>query len=158
MEQKKLPSDSELHMIPVFDEVDGRDFRLLQRFTEVVKFSAGSLIFREGSPGDAMFFILKGEVNILKTSINEEKVLLATLGKGNVLGEMSLVDNAPRSATAIAKTDIELVSLRKDSFFRLVDDHPRPACKIMLKLMRTISLRLRQVGSKFADVKEYNGP
>ena len=154
MSSKRRPSDAELQTIPIFDEVDGPDFSLLQRFAEVVNYPAGMRMFGEGAPGDAMFFLLKGEVNIMKESVTGEKVLLATLGKGNVLGEMSLVDNAPRSATAVAKTDIELIVLTKESFLNLVESHPRPACKIMLKLMRTLSLRLRQVDSKVADIKK----
>lgn len=152
MESKRRPTDTELQKIPVFDEVDGRNFNWLQKFTEVVIYPTGSLIFREGTPGDSMFFILSGEIDIIKTSIKGENVLLATLEKGNVLGEMSLVDNAPRFATAVSKTNSDLVILRKESFFNLVEDHPRPACKIMLKLLRTLSLRLRQVDSKFADI------
>jgi len=154
MKKSRCPNDSELQMIPVFDEVEGRDLGLLQQFTEVIDYSAGLSMFREGGDGDAMFFILRGEVDIKKSSISGEEILLATLGKGTVLGEMSLVDNAPRSATAVAKTDIELVVLRKDSFFSLVEDHPRPACKILLKLLRTLSLRLRQVDSRVADINK----
>lgn len=147
----RRPTYDELHMIPIFDEVDGRDFIWLGKSTEVHSFGNGAEIFKEGAPGDAMYFILEGEVDIIKRSIDNKPVHLATLPKGTVFGEMSLVDSAPRSAAAIAKTPSQLIVLKKHSFFRLVEDHPRPACKILMKLMRTLSMRLRLVDSKFVD-------
>ena len=69
MQFKRRPTDTELQKIPVFDEVDGGDFKLLQKFTEVVTYPAASLIFREESPGDSMFFVLSGAVDNIKSAI-----------------------------------------------------------------------------------------
>ena len=154
MQQKRPPTDTELQKIPLFDEVEGKDFTLLQDFTRVVHYPADSLIFKEGTPGDSMYFILSGEIDIIKSSIVGEDVLLATLQKGSVLGEMSLVDNAARSATARARSESELIIFTRDAFFDLVKNHSRPACMIMLKLLRTLSLRLRQADSRVADIKQ----
>ena len=145
------PTTEELSMIPIFDEVAGSDLQWIEKVAQVQKIPKGTPLFREGSPGDAMYFIMSGEVDIIKESLEGKAVLLATLCKGAVLGEMSLVDSAPRSATAVAKRDVKLILLKKHSFQILTDEHPGPACKILLKLLRTLSLRLRQADSKVAD-------
>ena len=145
------PTTDEISSIPIFDEVDGRDFQWIEKTAYVQNLPKGTPLFKEGTPGDAMFFISSGEIDIIKEAEGGKQVHLATLYKGAVLGEMSLVDSAPRSASAVAKTDVKLIYLKKDSFKIFLDEHPRPACKILLKLLRTLSLRLRQADSKVVD-------
>lgn len=151
MSSGRHPTFEELEMIPIFDEVAGPDFKLLAKAAEVDNYKAGMEIFKEGAPGDAMYFIISGQVEIVKKSASGESKRLALLPKGTVLGEMSLVDSAPRSATAIANTDVKMVLMKKHAFQTLTDEFPRPACKIMLKLLRTLSMRLRQTDSKIVD-------
>jgi len=151
MGRGRHPTFEELGMVPMFDEVDGRDLKLLAQASELAVYGAGMEIFREGAPGDAMYFILSGQVEIIKKTADGKPKVLALLPKGTVLGEMSLVDSAPRSASAIAKTDVKMVLMEKHAFQRLTDEHPRPACKIMLKLLRTLSMRLRQSDSRLVD-------
>jgi CRP-like cAMP-binding protein len=102
-------------------------------------FAAGQKIFSEGEPGDAMYVVVEGEVDLLvKGKLVEE------LGPGGVLGEMALIDTGQRSATAVAKTACRLVAIDEKRFHFLVRQTPNFA----LQLMRIIADRLRRMDSR----------
>jgi CRP/FNR family transcriptional regulator, cyclic AMP receptor protein len=95
---------------------------------------AGDVIFREGDAADDLFVIKSGQVRI---QVGNKTV--ADLPADTIFGEMALIDNAPRSATATALTDVELVPVSEKQFLFLVSQTPNFA----LKVMRTLARRLR---------------
>lgn len=99
-------------------------------------FSAGQTIFKEGEPGELMYVIQDGEVDILA-----KDQLVETIGPGGVLGEMALLDASARSATAIAKTDCKLVPLDARRFQIHVHHTPYFA----IQVMRVMADRLRRM-------------
>ena len=102
-------------------------------------FSAGHQIFTVGQPGDVMYVVKEGEVDIV---INDKVV--DTVGPGGLIGEMALIDKRPRSATAIAKTDCKLVSVNEQRFQRLVQQTPHFA----IQVMKVMAQRLRQMDAQ----------
>jgi CRP-like cAMP-binding protein len=98
------------------------------------EYKAGDIIFKEGDPGTEFFVIQSGKVDIQLGNR-----LLGTLGDHDIFGEMALIDPAPRSATAIAKTDVKLVPVGEKQFLFLVSRTPHFA----LNVMRTLARRLR---------------
>jgi CRP/FNR family transcriptional regulator, cyclic AMP receptor protein len=101
---------------------------------ETRRVRAGGIIFREGESADELFVIKSGYVRI---QIGNRT--MADLAADNIFGEMALIDNEPRSATAIAITDVELVPVSEKQFLFLVSQTPYFA----LKVMRTLAQRLR---------------
>lgn len=101
-----------------------------------VVFSAGQTIFEEGQSGDTMFAVKQGEVDI----IYREKVL-ETVHEGGILGEMALVDHHPRSASAVARTDCQLVPINEERFKTLIHTTPFFA----LQVLRITVDRLRRM-------------
>ena len=101
--------------------------------------SAGQHIFTAGQPGDMMYVVKEGEVEVV---INGK--VIDTVGPGGILGEMALIDRRPRSATAIAKTDCKLVSVNEQRFQRLVQQTPHFA----LQVMKVMAQRLRQMDAQ----------
>jgi CRP/FNR family cyclic AMP-dependent transcriptional regulator len=99
-------------------------------------FPAGKNIFTVGEPGEMMYVIKEGEVEVI---VNGKVV--DTVGPGGILGEMALIDKHPRSATATAKTDCKLVSVNELRFQRLVQQTPHFA----IQVMRVMAQRLRQM-------------
>ena len=104
---------------------------------DAVHFPAGADIFKEGDPGRMMYVMLAGKARILVHGVEVEEV-----GPGGVLGEMALIDNTPRSATATAITDCRLVAIGEKRFDFLVQQHPRFA----IQIMRVMASRLRAAG------------
>jgi len=102
-------------------------------------FTAGQHIFTAGQPGDTMYVVKEGEVEIL---VNGKVV--DTLGPSGILGEMVLIDKGPRSATAVAKTDCKLVSVNEQRFQRLVQQTPHFA----IQVMRVMAQRLRHMDAQ----------
>ncbi len=103
-------------------------------------FPVGSVVFVEGDLGLAMYVIEKGEVEIRKKMGNEETIL-ATLGKGDFFGEMCMLeDQTPRTASALAKSDVEAVMIDQSAFSFILRSNP----EIAVRMMRKLVLRLRQ--------------
>jgi CRP-like cAMP-binding protein len=112
-----------------------RDFS--DRFLRI--FGDGDVIFEEGSAGKHMYVIVSGSVRIVKKSEGEDAVI-AALGKGELFGEMALVDSLPRSASAIAVgDDTSVVEIDHAQFAYLVGQQPAFA----LIILKALSLRLR---------------
>jgi CRP-like cAMP-binding protein len=105
----------------------------------LAKIPAGGLIFDEGEVGTEMFVIQSGTVEILKRVKGGEKSL-ATLEKGDFFGEMSILEEVPRTATARAKTDVELVRINQSTF----DEMLRHNGEIAVRMLRKLSRRLRE--------------
>jgi CRP/FNR family cyclic AMP-dependent transcriptional regulator len=101
---------------------------------------AGEAIFKEGDEAHQLFVIKSGEVII--QSGNRK---LAELSTSQIFGEMALIDDAPRSANAVAKTDVELVAVSEKQFLFLVSQTPFFA----LKVMRVLARRLRATNKSF---------
>ena len=112
---------------------------LFRNATDCEFFSAGQTIFQEGQPGDVMYAVTEGEVDILV-----HNKVIDTAGPGGILGEMALIDAKPRSATAIAKTDCKLVPISAKRFTFLVQQTPHFA----LQVMRVMADRLRHMDAQ----------
>ncbi len=98
-------------------------------------YEPGQVIFREGDPGDSMYVILEGEIEI---RVHEKAI--DTSGAGQIIGEMALVDKSPRSATAVAKTACKVVPVNEKQFSFMVQETPHFA----ITVMRLMCDRLRQ--------------
>ncbi len=114
---------------------------LFQNTTDFESFSAGQVVFEQGQSGKKMYVILEGEVNVL---VNGN--LVETLEPGTVVGEMALIEDGLRSATAVASTDCKLVALNEQRFAFLVQHNPYFATQ----LLEIMSQRIRRMNKQFA--------
>ncbi len=116
------------------------DFQLLANAGfPPMRFQPGDAIFEEGSKGDTMFVIRSGEVVIERGG-----KVMETVPPGGIFGEMALIDGAPRSATARAKTECEVAPITEKSFLFLVHETPFFA----IAVMRTLADRLRRLNER----------
>jgi CRP/FNR family cyclic AMP-dependent transcriptional regulator len=115
-------------------------------------FPAGSEIIQEGEPGDSMFIMVSGEVEITKQltlvldeDTPKERVMIRLKAENGVyFGEMSLLENETRSATVTASTDCHLLELKQKDFLDLVHQKPDMGLKLMLRLAQVLSQHLRK--------------
>jgi CRP-like cAMP-binding protein len=113
----------------------------------VVTYPAGTRIYREGEVGTEMFTIRSGEVEITRTT-NGETFTLARLRKGDFFGEMSLLEDMPREATASARTDVELVRVNGAVFEEMLRRNP----EIALRMLRRLSRQAREATAFVEEV------
>ena len=99
---------------------------LFRNATDYKTFSAGQIIFKEGQPGDLMYVVMEGAVDVLL----HDKIVYS-IGPGGILGEMALIDTQPRSATAVAKTACKLVPIDEKRFTSLIQQTPHFAVEVM---------------------------
>ena len=109
---------------------------LFEHAGNVQEFQAGTTIFAEGTPGDVMYVVLDGEVEV-----RVRRELVEVVGPGEIVGEMALIDAIPRSATTVARSDCRLALVDERRFLFLVQDTPFFA----LHVMRVLAERLRNV-------------
>ena len=111
---------------------------------EKTSFAAGDTVFKAGEAGNVMYIVTDGEVNIM-----EDSILLETAGPGSLVGEMALIDDEPRSATVVAKTDCRLVPIDRRRFEFMVQETPFFA----LTVMKILADRLRRTNAKILTGK-----
>ncbi|MCX7152860.1 MAG: cyclic nucleotide-binding domain-containing protein [Proteobacteria bacterium] len=107
--------------------------------SELAAFAPGQVIFAEGEPGELMYVVHDGEVEL-----HVKGKLVDTLGEGGVLGEMALVDHEPRVATATAKTACKLMPVAEKRFMFMIQQTPHFA----LQIMRVMAERLRRMDER----------
>ena len=137
-----------LARIDLFAGLDERDLQLLASVCRQREYRAGSTLFRQGDTGVGLYVITSGTVHITQ-AIDPDKAEedLGTAGSGSVLGDMSLLDDLPRSATVTAVTDVTALVLPVWEFRTTLREHPDMA----LSLLSTLSRRLRNVESHISD-------
>jgi CRP/FNR family transcriptional regulator, cyclic AMP receptor protein len=128
-----------LNDVSIFRLLDDAERRTLAALFEQRSCAVGETIFHQGEPGDEIFLVGNGRVQAFVTSDTGEKIILAEVMRGEVFGEISLLDGGPRTATAVAIEQTELLTLDRDKLLELVKRHPHVA----LDLLAVMGQRLR---------------
>src|SRR5947208_16295540 len=115
-------------------------------------FAVGQVLFREGDPADSVFRLLSGAVDIFR-ELNGEPILLGTVGAGQFVGEMGVVENRPRSATARAASEVEVESFTPPEFLDQITGSPRAA----RELIERLSDRLREADDRIVEDERRTG-
>ena len=137
--------DDLLSAIPLFEELSARELDAVQRLLHRREYVAGESIFVQGEPGLGMYIIARGEVSIQSEPTGRE---LVALGDGDFFGEIALLNEVIRTATARARTDCTLLSLFQPDLLGLLDRNPRLGVKILVALSRLVGLRLVEVSDE----------
>lgn len=116
----------------------------------MVEISEGEDLFAEGDPGGVLYVILQGKLKVWVTAGDHRKEL-AHLRTGEIIGEISLVDASPRSASATASMDTTLYALQRRGLLGMLRSHPVPAAKVLWAIMETVSWRLRNVTEEMVE-------
>lgn len=134
------------------DALEAEDRAVLDRYLETVRFQPGEVLFAEGSPGDGCFIIEEGEIRleVARPEVDSDGVL-GFLEPGSILGELSLLDREPRSASAYAHTAVTVRRLDLAAIERLVGEHPRIGLGVYRALGRDAAQKLRRTTRKLAD-------
>ena len=103
----------------------------------------GSILMRQGEPGDSLYFVVSGRLRVFGLRDDGEQVTIGEVGPGETVGEMALLANEPRSASTDALTDCELLRLSKAGFDRLISDHPKTMAVFTRIIVARLTSRIR---------------
>ncbi len=129
-----------LKKVPLFANIETSKLKLMAFASERLTFRPGQVLVKQGDQGDAAYIILEGEAEVVLSQDDGSEVVVATLKKNSVLGEIAILCDVPRTATVRAKDKTETLKITKDLFFRLVQDFPQ----IGLEVMRILAARLEK--------------
>ncbi len=137
-----------LRLVPFFtkmqpDEAEGLAQKLVPR-----RFSSGQIIFHHGDPGGLLYIISKGKVKITHSTPEGQEALLAILGEGDFFGELALLDDSPRSATAEAIQPTETLTLHRDDFLRYISNNP----EFSQHVLQTMAHHIRRLNNQISDI------
>ena len=136
---------------PLFNALKGNQLNIVADHMNYYEIDTGEILFKEGDKGDYICFVLDGVIDVLKKSVTGDSVVIAVLPKGRSFGEMSILDNFPRSATAKARTKSSFLTLTRMSFDKILKDYPQIGITILKGISRILSQNLRQTSSRLAD-------
>ncbi len=140
-----------IEIIHLFDDFEREDILALLAQMNCYRVHAESPIIFEDEPGDFMMLLLSGSVDIVKKDSDGIYQQLGIIGPGKVVGEMSLVDDEPRSAGCIAGTEVEFAVLDRDGLRRILAESPTVGCKLLMVLLLMSNARLRDISGRLAD-------
>lgn len=132
-----------LKQIPLFKGITYMDLVKLSKFLHLRKYGQNEIIFFEKEPGAGLYIVKSGQVKIFIKSLEGEERELVKLGSGTFFGEVALIDEAPRSASAICMEDTELLGFFRPDLMTLLDRDPRLSSKILWQLALVVGQRLR---------------
>ena len=122
-----------LRNIPLFAKIDPAKLKLLAFTSERLQYLSGDELFHQGDDGDAAYVILEGEADIL-VDTPKGSMKVARLGKNDIIGEIAILCDVPRTATVVAHGDLETLRVSKDGFFHLVTQFPQVGIEVMSAL------------------------
>lgn len=137
-----------LSKVPLFQGLTTQALELISRVANEESHALGTKIFQHGDPGDKLYIILDGKVRISREVPGMGEEALAVLGPGSVFGEMSLLDEAPRSADARVHERCRLLTVPKDAFEDLLFLHKDLAYEVLWSFVRMLTQRLRETNDK----------
>ncbi len=148
------PLVSLLAEVPLFKLLDNDERATLAQMMEQSSFTAGARIFQEGEPGDRMYVVCSGEVELATKDKLGQKLVLTTAARGDLFGEMSMLDHGARNAQATVLADAELLVLDRPTLIEFLRRRPEAALDMMAVMgsrMRATTNRLRQMATRNAN-------
>ena len=140
--------DAYIRDLPLLARLPDDDLKALASRGRVRRFNAGTTIFHEGDPGDAMYVVVDGKLRMSRLSGSGTEATLALIGAGDCTGELALFDGRPRSATATAMQATRAFVVSREDFINWVRERPAAA----LALLETLSLRIRRTNEIVTDL------
>ena len=133
---------------PLLENFSQPEVLLLAQFMVVYRAPHGAEIIREGEGGDFMLMLLEGRIEVHKRDRWNSPQLLASVESGRTLGEMSMIDGAPRFATCVAAESCLIAVLDRESLARIIVEQPLLGAKVLMELVLMLSHRLRATSQR----------
>ena len=136
-----------LRRIPLFANVEPAKLKLMCFASERITYKGGQSLFEQGDIGDAAFIIIAGTADVIVN--REAPMVVAQLGKDDIVGEIAILVNIPRTASVTATSELIVLKITKDLFFRMVTDFP----EMGVEIMRVLAQRLEQTTAQLLKAR-----
>jgi len=145
---RKVPSDVKeelrfLSSVPIFDTLSQGQLRKIHKLIHVRRYKREEIVFRQGDPGVGMYIVRDGQIDVYHEFADMTKTRITTLKAGDFFGEIALLNEISRSATAVASTDSTLFGLFRPDLLDVMDSDPKLGLKIIYRIAQIIAERLR---------------
>jgi len=144
-----------LKSVDIFSLLSEGEIDEIRAHLEDINVEAGSVLFRQGDEGNELYIVRLGSVATSIDLPDGKSREIAVFKSGDFFGEMSIFENAPRSATCTAREKSELLVLHQRSIFRIIENHPTAAQKIMYRMLNITTQRLRNTGDFLFDMVQW---
>ncbi|HIL08541.1 MAG TPA: cyclic nucleotide-binding domain-containing protein [Candidatus Latescibacteria bacterium] len=142
-----------LKKVPIFQDLGRREFNKIESILHRRNWNADEVIINEGAPGVGMYIIVAGEVRITQVGEDGVQQQLAILTGGDFFGEQALLDESPRTASAYASETCKIIGFFRPDLLELIESNPRLGLKIVMRLSKMISVRLRRTNRLLKEAR-----
>ena len=129
-----------LRNVPLFKKIDPAKLKLLAFTSEHLEFDEGDALFLQGDTGDAAYILLEGDAHVLVDVAPGQTIKVASLRQNDIVGEIAILCDVPRTATVVAASRLVSMKISKDGFFNLVTQFPQ----VGMEIMHELAARLHQ--------------
>jgi CRP/FNR family cyclic AMP-dependent transcriptional regulator len=136
-----------LGSVSIFSSLDEKQLDLLLGATTTKRLAPKEILFRKGDPGNQLYGILSGSLKVMATGSDGKDVMFTLMGRGEVIGEISLLDSGERSATVVAVEQTELLTLHRRELIPFLESHPHAA----IGLAGVLAARVRRLSERTED-------
>jgi CRP-like cAMP-binding protein len=136
-----------LRRIPLFANVEPAKLKLMCFASERITYKSGQSLCEQGDIGDAAFIILEGAADVIVT--HDAPMVVAQVGKDDIVGEIAILVDIPRTATITATGELTALKITKDLFFRMITDFP----EMGVEIMRVLAQRLEQTTAQLLKAR-----
>jgi len=136
-----------LRRIPLFANVEPAKLKLMCFASERITYKSGQSLCEQGDIGDAAYIIIEGNADVIVT--REAPMVVAQVGKDDIVGEIAILVDIPRTATVTATNELTALKITKDLFFRMVTDFP----EMGVEIMRVLAQRLEQTTAQLLKAR-----
>jgi CRP-like cAMP-binding protein len=137
--------------LPLFESLKLKEIEIVSNYVQRYELKEGQILFNQWDKAESVYFVEQGALAVLTKCGPDKYNEHATLGRGRSIGEMSLIDNFPRTATVRSKAETVLVLLTRNAFEELMAAHHELGIKIIKGLARLLAQNLRKTSSRLAD-------
>jgi len=141
-----------LNQVNIFSTLTKQEMPHVTKYLDSVNIKKGQILFKEGDKGNELFIVKKGSIISTIKLPNGEQKQIAQFLAGDFFGEMSIFENAPRSATCLAGQSSVLYKMHERHFFQVMETFPDIAIKIMYKMLNITTQRLRNTSKFLSDM------
>jgi CRP/FNR family transcriptional regulator, cyclic AMP receptor protein len=136
----------------IFKPLSDQEIAVLSKIVDEKSYPPGTAIFYENMKGEAMYIVVSGQVRLSKMLSEGEEKTLTVMGPGDYFGENALLEEGPRTVTAIVSHEASLLVIRRAAFNKLLDEAPKVAVKVIMGMYQVLSGRIRKASPKLQQL------